>query len=82
MIKHCKRGLPYHTTELQTAIFESIEDAPESWLEIFSDSFIPAFENMARILGSRPSGEILIEFSKKFTPDKLARLLEVVADWI
>jgi hypothetical protein len=82
VIKHCKWGLPYHTTQLQTAIFQSIEEAPESWLEIFGDSFIPAFEKMARNLGIRPSGEILIEFSKKLAPDKQARLLEVVSDWI
>jgi hypothetical protein len=82
VIKHCKRELPFHTTELQTAIFESIEESPESWLEIFGDSFIPAFEKMDRNLGIRPSGEILIEFSKKFASDKQARLLEVVADWI
>jgi hypothetical protein len=82
VVKHCKRGLPYHTTQLQTAIFQSIEEAPESWLEIFGDSFIPAFEKMDRNLGIRPSGEILIEFSKKLAAEKQARLLEVVADWI
>lgn len=82
VIKHCKRGLPYHTTELQTAIFQSIEESPESWLENFDDSFITAFKKMAQNLGIRPSGESLIEFSKKFAPDKQARLLEVVADWI
>jgi len=82
VIKHCKRGLPYHTIQIQTAIFQSIEEAPESWLEIFGDSFIPAFEKMDRNLGIRPSGDILIEFSKKFASDKQARLLEVVAAWI
>lgn len=82
VIKHCKRGLRYHRTELQTAIFESIAEAPESWLANFDDSFILAFEKMDRNLGIRPSGPILIEFSKKLAPDKQARLLEVVADWI
>lgn len=82
VVKHCKRNLPYHTTELETAIFGSIEEAPGSWLENFDDSFITAFKKMDRNLGIRPSGEILIEFSKKLASDKQARLLEVVADWI
>jgi hypothetical protein len=37
---------------------------------------------MDQNLGIRPSGDTLIEFSKKLAPDKQARLLEVVADWL
>lgn len=82
VVKHCKRGLPFYTTKLLTAIFESIEETPESWLVNFDDSFITAFEKMDQNLGIRPSGDTLIEFSKKLARDKQARLLEVVADWL
>lgn len=82
VVKHCTRGLPIRPTALQAAIFDSIVETPEAWLANFEDSFVTAFEKMDQNLGIRPSGEALIEFSKQFAPDKQARVLEVVANWI
>jgi hypothetical protein len=82
VVKHCKRGLLYRPADLLAAIFDSITEAPDSWLENFEGSFITAFETLDRNLKIRPSGETLLAISKKLPPDKQAPLLEVVADWI
>jgi hypothetical protein len=82
VVKHCTRALPYRPNALLAAILDSITEAPELWLENFEGSFITAFEVLYRNLKIRPSGETLLAISKKLPPDKQARLLEVVADWI
>jgi hypothetical protein len=82
VVKHCTRALSYRPTALLAAILDSITEAPESWLENFEGTFITAFETLDRNLKIRPSGETLLAISKKLAPDKQARLLEVVADWI
>ncbi len=82
MVKHCTRALPYRPNALLAAILDSIIEAPESWLQNFEGSFITAFSTLDQNLKIRPSGETLLEISKRLPADKQARLLEVVADWI
>jgi hypothetical protein len=81
-VKHCSLRLLCNLPTLQAAIFDSIAEVPDVWLANHDDSLITAFEKMDLNLGNSPAGATLIEFSKNLAPDKQARLLEVVADWI
>ncbi len=79
VVRHCTGGLPYRPNVLQATIFDSIAEAPESWLANFDGSLTAAFEKMYLNLGILPSGESLIELSKRLPPDKQSIVLEVVA---
>ncbi len=79
-IRHCSIGFLCSQPPLQAAIFDSIAEVPDTWLETHDDSLITAFEKMNLGIGS--AGQILIEFSTNLPPDKQARVREAVAKWI